>query len=245
MKEILLEVCIDSVASAIAAEEGGAQRVELCANLFAGGTTPNYGMIKKIRDLIEIDLNVMIRPRGGDFCYSDLEFEVMKENVIMAKELGVDGVVLGILNPDGSIDMERTKALVELARPMSVTFHRAFDMTVDPHSALEDIISLDIDRLLTSGQETSALLGSDLIAELIQEATGRIIIMPGAGIRERNIDKLIQLTQAQEYHVSARKRVPSRMEYRKQDIFMGGSLRLAEYQNAIVDPTKVTRLITK
>lgn len=156
-----LEICIDSVHSAIAAQEGGAVRVELCDNLFEGGTTPSAGCIQLVRENIHIDLNVIIRPRGGDFLYSPLEFEIMKQDIKIAKQLGANGVVLGILNKDGTIDQKRTAELIALARPMTVTFHRAFDVTRDPFEALEQLIDLGVDRILTSGQENTVLEGMD------------------------------------------------------------------------------------
>ena len=159
----LIEVCAAHVQSAIAAQEGGAKRVELCDNLYEGGTTPGYAAIKVTREKLNIGINVMIRPRGSDFCYSDLEFEMMKEDIKVCKELGVDGVVFGILLPDGNVDIERTNILVELAKPMSITFHRAFDVTPDPFKALEDIIDLGIDRILTAGQKNTVPDGKQLI----------------------------------------------------------------------------------
>ena len=141
---ITLEICVDSVEGALAAEAGGAQRVELCDNLLEGGTTPSAGMIALTRQQIHIGLQVIIRPRGGDFCYSDLEFAVMQYDVNQAKQLGADGVVIGLLNPDGTVDKARTAALIDLARPLNVTFHRAFDMAVDPHQALEELIDLGV-----------------------------------------------------------------------------------------------------
>ncbi len=239
-KEITIEVCIDSVQSAIAAGQGGANRVELCDNLFEGGTTPSAGSIAITRQSINIGLHVMIRPRGGDFYYSDLEFACMKKDIEVAKDLGADGVVIGLLTKDGHIDTRRTRELAELALPMQVTFHRAFDMTVDPFAALEDIMDIKpITRLLTSGQEKSAYEGADLIAELINRAQGRLIIMPGAGVYERNIEKIRKITGAKEFHVTGYKTVQSRMEYRNPTIFMGGTLSLPEYDMNVVDASRI------
>ena len=168
---IPLEVPIDSIESALAAQAGGASRVELCANLLEGGTTPSAGMIAAVRRGISLDLMVMIRPRGGDFCYSDAEVDVMAHDIRVAKESGADGIALGLLRPDGSVDSERTRALIASARPLKVTFHRAFDMTNDPYRALDDLIGLGIERVLTSGLESSALEGLDLIA--VSGAAGR------------------------------------------------------------------------
>lgn len=232
----LVEVVIDSVEAAIAAQKGGADRVELCANLLEGGTTPSAGTIELALTSIDIDVNVMIRPRGGDFCYSDMEYQVMKRDIQLAKRLGATGVVIGILNQDGSIDLERTRELVALARPLSVTFHRAFDMSRDPYEALEALIGLGLDRVLTSGQEPSVLEGLDLITELIAQAGDRIIVMPGAGITERNIKKIVEQAQPKEIHIYAPGAMESRMKYRNTRLFMGGELRPAEYSLTVTDP---------
>lgn len=202
-KRFILEVCVDSVESAIATQDGGADRVELCTNLLEHGTTPSAGMIELAREHLRIDLHAIIRPRGGDFCYSEIEFEIMKRDVIVAKKLGVDGVVLGILKPDRSVDVERTRRLVDLARPCSVTFHRAFDVTADPLQALDDVIVLGIDRLLTSGQAQTAIDGLPLITRLVQKAAGRITIMPAGGINAQNIHQIIAQSGVPEIHAGS------------------------------------------
>ncbi len=225
----LLEAVVESVEGAIAAQAGGADRIELCANLLEGGTTPSAGTIHLAREWLDIRLHVMIRPRGGDFCYSDLEFEIMKRDIDLAKNAGADGVVFGLLNEDGSVDRERTGELVALAHPMRVTFHRAFDMTRDPFEALEDLVELGVDRILTSGQENSVLEGLDLITDLVQKAGDRIIVMPGAGVTERNIRKIVEHSGANEIHVYAPANVESRMTYRNARCFMGGELRPPEF----------------
>ncbi len=225
-----LEICIDSVHSAIAAQEGGAVRVELCDNLFEGGTTPSAGCIQLVRENIHIDLNVIIRPRGGDFLYSPLEFEIMKQDIKIAKQLGANGVVLGILNKDGTIDQKRTAELIALARPMTVTFHRAFDVTRDPFEALEQLIDLGVDRILTSGQENTVLEGIEVIQSLVEKADDRIIIMPGGGIHSRNIHKIVQRTKVKECHLSARQPIPSTMEFKRPYVSMGGHLSFPEYE---------------
>lgn len=240
---VLFEICVGSAHGAIAAQEGGAHRVELCDNLIEGGTTPSAGAIHVARKHIEIGLNVIIRPRGGDFCYSGVEFETMTRDVETAAEGGADGIVIGILNPDGSIDLERTGALVERIRPLPVTFHRAFDMTADPHRALDDLKSLGVDRVLTSGQEISALEGVDLIAELIEQAEDRIVIMPGGGITERNVAKVVAGTGAREIHVAAGSSVPGRMTYRNPNAFMGGELRPPEFSIDVTDANRVNAFI--
>ncbi|MEZ4835605.1 MAG: copper homeostasis protein CutC [Caldilineaceae bacterium] len=236
---ISLEVCVDSVAGAVAAQDGGAVRVELCDNLIEGGTTPSAGTIALARRHIDIGLNVIIRPQGGDFCYSDVEFEVMRYDVEEAKRLGTDGVVIGVLTPDGDIDVDRVRALIDVARPLSVTFHRAFDVCRDPFAALETLIDLGVDRVLTSGQEPTTLEGADLIAELVRRAGDRIIIMAGGGINERNVDKIIAQTGVKEIHVSARSSVDSAMTYRNTRVFMGGELRPPEYSRKTTDAARV------
>jgi len=241
---IILEAVVDSVAAAVAAQEGGADRVELCANLLEGGTTPSAGTIQLARQQLGIDMNVMIRPRGGDFCYSDVEFQVMKINVELAKQMGANGVVFGILREDGSVDRERTSTLVQLARPLSVTFHRAFDMTRDPYAALEDLIELGVDRILTSGQEYAVLEGLDLIADLVRKAGDRIIVMPGAGITERNIKKVIEQSGAQEVHVYAPVNIESHMAYRNTRCFMGGELRPPEFSLAVTDSDRIRAFLS-
>ena len=227
--KVLFEACVDSVEAAVAAQTGGADRVELCADLLEGGITPSSGVIKLTRQQLTIPMNILIRPRGGDFCYSSTEFNVMKHDIEHAKQLGADGIVIGILNMDGTVDRERTQALIDLARPMSVTFHRAFDMARDPLTTLETLIDLGVERLLTSGQEETVWEGIDLIAELVKQANSRIIIMPGGGITERNVERIIAHSGVTELHASVRMNVESPMQYRHSHIFMGGTLRPAEY----------------
>jgi len=219
---LLLEICAGSVTSCLAAQTGGAGRVEFCDNLLEGGTTPSYGAIATARDKLQILLNVIIRPRGGDFLYSDIEFDVMERDVIACKKLGVDGVVIGLLTADGNVDIARTKRLVELAAPLPVTFHRAFDVARDPFTALEDIIRAGCNRLLTSGQEASALEGRALIRKLREVAGERLVIMPGAGVRLNNIAQLVAETGCVEYHTSGRSPFPSGMRYRNERVKMGG-----------------------
>lgn len=241
----LVEVCVESVAGALAAQEGGADRVELCANLLEGGTTPSAGTIRLARRKLHMAMNVIIRPRGGDFCYSDLEFEVMKQDIALAKEAGADGVVIGLLTPEGDVDAPRTAELIALARPLSVTFHRAFDMARDPYRALEDLIALGVNRVLTSGQESSVLEGLDLIADLVQRAGERIIIMPGGGINERNIAKIVAQSGAKEVHFAAPTAVESRMRYRNPHAYMGGELRPPEYTLAVTDAGRVRECVRR
>jgi copper homeostasis protein len=243
MNTYTIEICAAGIQSAFAARDGGAARIELCDNLYEGGTTPSYAAIKTTRENLKIGLNVMIRPRGSDFCYSESEFAIMKEDIRICKELGADGVVLGILYPDGKVDTGRTAQLVQLAKPMSVTFHRAFDMTPDPFEALEDIIKTGADHLLTAGQKNTVPEGVELIAELVKRAGHRIIIMPGSGINEKNIAEIRDKTGAREFHLTARKPVQSRMTYRKEGIYMGGLREIPEFEMQVTDAARVRKMI--
>ncbi len=238
-----LEICVDNVQSAIDAQDAGATRVELCDSLPEGGTTPGYGTIVSARHNLNIGLNILIRPRGGDFLYSALEFDIMRRDVDICMECGADGIVTGILRADGNIDIERTSELVRLAHPMSVTFHRAFDMCRDPQKGLEDIIATGADRLLTSGQKNSAEEGSGLLRELVIQSGNRIIIMPGSGIHEANIEAIAKITGANEFHLSARKVVESKMIFRKTGITMGGMPGYNEYARKVADSEKIKGII--
>ena len=208
-----LEVIGFTIESCLIAQAAGAHRIELCDNPSEGGTTPSYGFIKTARENLSIDLYPIIRPRGGDFLYSEIEFEVMKADIEVCKNLGCDGVVIGILNADGTVDKKRSKQLVEIANPMKVTFHRAFDRTNDPFQAMEDIISIGCERILTSGLQTVATDGEELLNKLVKKANDRIIIMPGSGVKSDNIKTLIRNTKATEFHSSARTFVNSKMEF--------------------------------
>jgi copper homeostasis protein len=238
---MIIEVCIDSVQSAINAQEAGASRVELCDNLFEGGTTPSAGTIAITRQQINIGLQVIIRPRGGDFLYSDLEMEIMKHDILTAKNLGADGVVIGMLTSEGRVDKARCAELIAAARPMNVTFHRAFDMSRDPFEAMEDIIELGVSRILTSGQQRTAIEGKDLIAQLHQKADGRILIMPGGGVDEYNLEEMAACG-VQECHVSARKAQSSGMQFQNNRVFMGGELRLPEYEIKVADTDRIRKM---
>ena len=208
-----LEVIAFSLESCLLIEKAGAHRIELCDNPGEGGTTPSYGFIKKARALTNIDLYPMIRPRGGDFLYSIDEFETMKEDIISCKQLGCDGVVIGLLNADGTIDRERTSILVDMAYPMGVTFHRAFDRTRDAFEALETLIDVGCERVLTSGLMPNVNGGKELLKQLVATADERIIIMPGSGVRHNNLAELAQFTGAVEFHTSARTTVATNMQY--------------------------------
>lgn len=243
MQSTAVEICIDSVEGAVAAQAGGAQRVELCADLAEGGTTPSSGMIATVRQQVALGLQVMIRPRGGDFFYSAAEFAVMEQDIAQAKALGADGIVLGLLNLDGTIDRARTTQLLALAKPLSVTFHRAFDMTPDAAMALETLISLGVDRVLTSGQEASAIAGIQRISALVQQAAGRIIVMPGGGIQEENVAEIVRQSGVNEVHLSASSITESPMRYRNQRVYMGLP-GLAEYQRKTTDEARVRAVVS-
>jgi len=244
-KEFLVEACVNSVESAVEAEKGGAHRVELCDNLLEGGTTPSAASIQLAGKILSIDLNVIIRPRGGDFCYSDIEFEVMKSDILAARELGADGVVIGVLDVEGCVDKKRTRELIELARPMNVTFHRAFDMTADPFGALHDLIELKVDRILTSGQKNTAMEGIRLISDLVKEAGDKVIIMPGCGITPENIATLSEGTGAREFHVFAVKKVTSAMKFRNQEAFMGAPMEVSEFETSVTDAEVIRRIVSQ
>lgn len=241
-----IEICANSVASCLEAQKGGAYRVELCAGIPEGGTTPSYGEIAVARELLNIKLNIIIRPRGGDFLYSDVEHKTMLHDIEIAKKLGVDGVVIGCLKADGTIDMERNRELIAAAEGMSVTFHRAFDMCKNPFESLEQIIALGCDRLLTSGQQPTAIEGISLLSQLVEKAGDRIIIMPGSGVNEDNIAILADETKAKEFHFSAREPIDSKMEYRNPDLKMGGAVvEIDEFVNNVTAAEKVKRTIDK
>ena len=241
---VLLEMCVDSVDAAMAAEAGGADRVELCANLLEGGTTPSPGTMALACERLGIPVNVIVRPRGGDFLYTDAEFEVMRRDVLAAREAGASGVVIGLLTADGEVDAARTADLIALARPLSVTFHRAFDMARDPHVALDSLLDLGVDRLLTSGQEATALEGLDLIADLVRRAGERLVVMPGGGITPRNIGRILATSGAREVHVYAAQMVEGPMRHRNPRAFMGGELRPPEFARPITAPEDVRAVRT-
>lgn len=231
------EICANSVESCIAAQNGGADRVELCAGIPEGGTTPSYGEIKVARRLLSSTLlHVIIRPRGGDFLYSELEMERMEEDIRMCKTLGVDGVVFGCLTEDGKVDIEKNRRLTACAQGMSTTFHRAFDRATDPFAAMESIISLGCDRILTSGQQPKAIEGTPLLAQLREKAAGRITLLAGSGINEDNIRNIYEATGIREYHFSARITQKSKMRNMCSNVYMGA--KGADESNILVTDSK-------
>jgi copper homeostasis protein len=230
-----LEIIGFNLESCRIAQASGANRIELCVNPGDGGTTPNYGYIKAARKLLQIELYCIIRPRGGDFFYTEEEFEVMKEDVKMAKQLGCDGVVIGMLDKDGSVAKAQCKQLVDLAYPLGVTYQRAFDRVKDPFIALEDIVDTGCERILTSGLVPSCHNGAQLIGELNKKADGRIIIMPGSGLRSSNITDVARITGATEFHTSARYFAPTQMA------FVNPAMQ-EDLQNVMVDGDEVAKI---
>jgi copper homeostasis protein len=239
---IRLEVCVDSVASAMAAERGGAYAVELCSDLAEGGTTPSAGQIAMVRKRIGIELRVLIRPRAGDFFYSSDEFNVMCRDILLAKQLGADGLAVGILDVDGNVDSARTAELVQLARPLRVTFHRAFDMTRNPDKSLESVVQTGCDRVLTSGAAKTAMEGIEPIGHLVKAAKDRICIVAAGGIREDNVREIVERTGVREIHAALQTPEPSPMRYRNEPTTMGTSPGV-EYQHSLVHSEAVERLI--
>ncbi|GAA5522572.1 copper homeostasis protein CutC [Aliifodinibius salicampi] len=236
------EVVVYNIESALNAQKGGADRIELCDNPGGGGTTPSLGTIEVLREALDISLFVMIRPREGDFCYSALEFKAMKRDIAHCKELGVDGVVFGILSPDGTLDRKRCGELVELARPLQVTCHRAFDMTKDPFAALGDCVESGFDRILTSGQKARALEGATLIGELVEKSRGRISIMAGCGVNEESVKEIVGSTGINEIHLSAETTRESLMEYKNPKIKGMGSTTGKEYVVSTVSAQRVREI---
>lgn len=217
----ILEACVDSVQSAIEAEKGGAQRVELCSNLIIGGTSPGAALFRQVRKNTNLQIRVLLRPRFGDFCYDEYEFEMMKEDAAMYRELGADGIVTGILETDGTLDVKRMQELIDIAGDTDVALHRAFDVCRNPQEVLEQAVSLGIKTILTSGQKNSAWEGRDLIKELVAQSDGRIEILAGAGISPEVIEKLIPYTGVTSYHMSGKVVLDSRMKFRKEGVSMG------------------------
>lgn len=236
----LLEVCADSVSNALVAQSAGADRIEFCANLPEGGTTPSPAQIEIARQRLHIKLYVLIRPRGGDFLYNDTEFEIMKSDIHFCGKTGCDGVVIGMLHPDGTIDKERNGELMRIARQyaMGVTFHRAFDRSRNLFQALETIIELGCERILTSGGRNTAIEGAEIIRKLVEQAGERIIIMPGSGITPENVVELFRQTNLKELHGTFRSRFPSAMQYRNAYLNRPEE----EYELLLTDEEKIKKI---
>lgn len=238
---MVLEICVDSVESAVAAERGGAQRVELCSDLLEGGITPSSGLLGVVRQRIGIDVFVMIRPRGGDFCYTEAEFEVMRLDIARAREMGADGIILGVLDEHALVDVARTRELVELARPLPVTFHRAIDMTPDPCAAVEDVVKTGAARVLTSGGAAKVTEGAAIVAGMVRAAGSRIAVMAGGGITAATIEPVAEATGASEFHASLRSARPSPVEFHRRNVQMG-EVRDREYLRFVVEEESVRAL---
>lgn len=238
----IVEISAYSVQWAIDAQNAGATRIELCENIYEGGTTPSHASIELARNYVDIDLFVIIRPRGGDFFYTDIEVETMRRDIEIAKKIGVDGLVFGLLNLDGTVDIKRTKELVELSAPLPVTFHRAFDVSREPFKSLEDIISTGCKRILTSGQKASALEGLPLIKELVQTARERISIMPGSGINENNISDIKNKSKAVEFHLSGKKIIKSPMQYINKSISFNACNHHPQAEYAVADIKRIKKV---
>ncbi len=240
MKEYQFEVCANSVESCLAAQAGGADRVELCAGIPEGGTTPSYGEISMAREVLSSTrLHIIIRPRGGDFLYSPLEVKTMLKDIEMAQRLGADGVVFGCLTADGEVDIAVMQELMKASQGLSVTFHRAFDVCRTPEKALEEIIALGCNRILTSGQQATAEQGIPLLQKLQEQADGRITLLAGCGVNERNIARIAHETGIHEFHFSARESVKSEMEYKNESVSMGGTVHIDEYERNVTTARRV------
>jgi copper homeostasis protein len=218
---MVLEICVDSLESARAAESGGAQRVELCSALSEGGVTPSAGLISGVRESLTIPIFVMVRPRAGDFYYSPDEFALMQKDIVAARAYGADGVVLGVLLKNGQIDVERTRDLADLARPMGVTFHRAIDWTPSLEDAIDHVIAAGADRILTSGGKQTAAQGSENLARLVSKANDRIRVMVCGRIRKDNVAEIARKTNAKEFHASLRKKIKSPVTYQNSGLTLG------------------------
>jgi copper homeostasis protein len=243
LNKIIFEACVDSIDSAILAEKAGADRIELCSDLDSGGLTPSYGLIRIVLERLSIPVNVLIRPRVGDFNYSTEEFEVMKQDTLFCRDSNVNGIVIGILNSDGTVDKERTFELIDIARPMSITFNRAFDFTRDPFEALDTLIVLGADRILTSGLDNNALAGIEMIKKLVDQAKNKIIIMPGGGVNENNAAKILKNSGAKEIHASVREVIQSKMNYKNSNISLCSTTGKEEFGHKILSPVKVRNII--
>lgn len=244
LQTVLLEVAVHTIESAIAAQKGGAARVELFSNPLEGGVTPSEGIIGAVRDKLTVDFHVMIRPRGGDFHYDDAEFKAMQQDIGVAKRLGANGVVFGLVNLDGTIDRVRTRELVEISRPMTATFHRAFDVCQNLPNALETLISCGVDRVLTSGGEATAHKGCDAIADLVQQAGNGISIMAGGGIDAENARKIVQRSGVREIHAGLRSTGQSPMRFRNDKISLGPP-GYSSYERVMVREDRVRQLVTE
>lgn len=238
---ILLEIAAHTIDSALAAQAGGADRVELFSNPMEGGVTPSEGLVITVRERVARPLHILIRPRGGDFCYSSAEFEAMLHDIAAAKRLGANGVVLGIVNPNGTVDVPRLRELISAARPLAVTFHRAFDMCKDLPATLETLIDCGVERVLTSGGDATAQAAIPMLSHLVSMAGERIVIIAAGGIRANNVREIVIQTGVSEVHAGLRRQVPSPMQFRNTKICFGGSI--SEYEKLEVIESAVRQLV--
>jgi len=237
------EVCVEGVEGALAAEAGGAHRIELCAGLVEGGTTPSAGTLSQVLERVSIPTMVLVRPRGGDFLYTDDEMDVLLRDVEAIREAGAHGIATGVLTQDGRVDTRAMEPIMAVAGPLSVTFHRAFDMTRDPWESLEALLGLGVERVLTSGQARSVPEGLVLIRELVAAAGDRISIMPGGGIREENARNIVEQTGVSEIHFTGSTTVESAMDFRNPRPLMGSDRVPGEYERILTDPERVRRIV--
>src|SRR5437016_11027902 len=240
---VLVEACVDSIESALAAAAGGAHRIELCANLVEGGTTPSAGTLAMCRMRLRIPIFVLVRPRGGDFLYSAAELGVMLEDIRRVKDAGAHGVVVGMLRADGAIDGERTQQLIAAARPLQVTFHRAFDVCRDANHALETLIGLGVERVLTSGQAATAPEGAETICALVRQAAGRIAILPGGGVTPDNVAGLVRATGVTEVHLTGAGVHRSAMTFRAKGVAIGNVAPRSEYEWSVTEEQQIQRVV--
>lgn len=243
MMDFILEACVDSVESAIEAKKGGAMRLELCSDLIVGGTSPSLALYELVKEATKMKVHVLIRPRAGDFCYSQYEFRRMCREVELFKHAGADGVVIGMLKPDGTLDMQHMQELIKIAGNMHITLHRAFDMSKNPYETLEQAKKLGIQTILTSGQQNHCIDGAQLLKELVELSADQIDIMVGSGVNENNIEELIDRTQAHTFHLSGKKRHDSPMVYRKEQVTMGSKY-IDEYAYWVTDSEKIRKVYT-
>jgi copper homeostasis protein len=240
---VLVEACVDTVASVAGALAGGAGRLELCDNLVEGGTTPSPGMLAVARERSPVPIHTMIRPRGGDFLYAGDEVAVMLADIAAAERLRADGVVIGALTADGRVDRELVARLIDAARPMTVVFHRAFDLTRDPVEALETLIDLEVDRVLSSGQAPTAEEGIPVLKEMVRRAEGRIVILAGGGITEANAARIVRETGVREIHLRGSKAEPSPVQFRRENVKFGKSYEPDEYRRVETDPVRIRAVV--
>lgn len=240
---MVIEIAVFSLEAAVAAFDSGAQRIELCSAPAEGGLTPSAATMRLAKKYIKIPIHVMIRPREGDFCYSEKEFETMLLDISAAKIAGMDGIVTGILNPDGTVDAERTSILVKAAAPMNVTFHRAFDMVKDQDEALESIILCGCKRILTSGGKQTAILGLEKVTELKKRAGNRISVMPGSGINVKNIKHIADATGVNEIHLSARSLIPGKMIFKQPEVSLGGNAIVPDFDLQLPDKKAIGEIV--